>query len=373
MKKEIIKFLVERRIKRIQKIYGKKVLGIEKSDLNIDLGLALKHKAKWGKIHQNFSNVKWLNSYVNSTKIQNSNFVPESIFYSIIEPIVNSRELNLAYADKNIYDLIYPQNLFPATILRNINDSFLDHSYSAANISSDADLEKLLKDYIQLLVKPALESGGGLNIYLFKRSGSEMIDSNGNKMNLSFLNRYLKNDYIIQEVLSQHDELRKFNITSLNTIRVLTWLSPISGKVEILHCIFRVGAKGQFVDNSRSGGYAIGIKPNGVLNNFATNKAGKHFATVNEIDLSKNHKIPFIGEIKKMAKEVSFKYLHFRLLGLDMTIDSTGNVQCIEINNKGNEINFYQLNNGPLFGEFTDEVIDYCIENKLKMYKNYDI
>lgn len=373
MKNYIIKFLVNIRIKRISKVYGNKINQIKNSSINVDSNLISLHKEKWAKLTQNQINIKWLNAYVNNTKIESPDFVPESIYYTLIEPIVNSRDLYLAYADKNIYDLIYLKDIFPTTVVRNINDTFLDKVYSPLIFNDDNDFEKMIKKYAALIIKPAIESGGGDNVYLFRRSGGGMIDNDGNILNLSFLKLNLKKNYIIQKVLSQHSDLQKFNMTSVNTIRVLTWLSPVTGEVEILHSIFRVGAQGQYVDNSRSGGYAIGVKPNGTLNDFATNKLGEQLESVNGINLLKEHKIPFFKEIKMQAKNVSSKYLHFRLLGLDMTVDESGMVHCIEINNKGNEINFYQLNNGPLFGNFTDEIIDYCIKNKSKIYESYVI
>ncbi|MCO5255957.1 MAG: hypothetical protein M9926_04280, partial [Lentimicrobium sp.] len=201
--------------------------------------------------------------------------------------------------------------------------------------------------------------------------GNKMIDNTEKELNLAFLETHLVKNYVVQKVLSQHSDLSKFNKDSINTIRVLTWLSPGSGNVEILQCIFRVGTQGKYVDNSRSGGFAIGVGPKGLLNNYATNKLGEHFTEVNGLSLLQHLEIPCFNEIKGRAKEIASKYLHFRLLGLDMAVGDNQTVRCIEINIIGNEINFFQLNNGPLFGDFTNEVIDYCVNNKHQLYENY--
>lgn len=371
MKKRLLRFLANSRIKRISKTYGKKIEGIQNSGQNVEKDLQEKHKKKWESLSEYSINVKWLNAYVASTNIKSPDYVPESLFYSVIEPILNNRELCLAYADKNIYDLIFPEKIFPTTILRNINDTFLDSNYNIISIKSDLDLEKVLNNYTKVIAKPAIDSGGGENIYLFKKVENVFTDGDGNILNPSFLKNNLKNNFIIQDVLTQHQQLNKFNTTSVNTIRILTWLSPVSNEVVVLHGIFRVGTKGQFLDNARTGGYTIGIKSDGVLNKFATNKFGARFEEVNNISLLEHHQIPFYSEIKNIAKEVSAKYPHFRILGLDMTVDQSGNVQCIEVNNKGNGINFYQLNNGTLFGEYTDEVLKYCVDNRSRLYDSY--
>jgi hypothetical protein len=331
----------------------------------------LLHKERWAQLSIYPVNTKWLNVYVNSTKIESPDYVPESIYYTQIEPILNNPLLQLAYADKNIYDLIFPQDVFPTTIFRNINGVFCTRKYSPLIIKTNEDLQRVILQHSALVVKPAIESGGGENVYLFINQGNVMIDNTGKVLNLIFLQTHLKQNYIVQEVLSQHPDLHKFNHTSINTIRILTWFSPITGNFEILQCIFRVGAQGQFVDNSRSGGFAIGVKSDGLLNEFATNKYGEHFTLVNGISLLQPHKIPLFDEIKKKAKEISSKYVHFRLLGLDIAVDKNQAIRCLEININGNEVNFFQFNNGPLFGEYTNEVIDYCMENKQRLYKGF--
>lgn len=263
MKNRIIRILVNNRIRRVSKVYDSKIYKIIGAEKNVDDALAELHKAKWAKLSiYPFSN-KWINAYVNSTKIDSPDYVPESIFYTQIEPVLNSSQLQLAYTDKNFYDLVFLQNIFPDTILRNINGGLYNENFIPIIISTNTDLQDIILNYPSLIVKPAIESGGGENVYLFKLSGNIMIDDTGNELNLTFLETKLKKNYVLQKVLLQHRDLSKFNKTSINTIRVLTWLSPVSGKVEILQCIFRVGAHGQFVDNSRSGGFAIGVGPQG--------------------------------------------------------------------------------------------------------------
>ncbi|MHC1775903.1 MAG: sugar-transfer associated ATP-grasp domain-containing protein [Lentimicrobium sp.] len=371
MKKRIIKILVNNRIRRVSKVYDNKINKIVGFEKNVDDTLADLHKAKWAKLSIYPFKNKWLNAFVNSTKIESPDYVPESIFYTQIEPIINSSQLQMAYTDKNFYDLVFLKNIFPDTVLRNINGGFYNENFSPLIINTNSDLQDIILNYPALIIKPAIESGGGENVYLFKRSGNIMIDNTEKVLNLTFLEANLKKNYVVQEVLSQHSDLSRFNKTSINTIRVLTWLSPVSGNVEILQCIFRVGAHGQFVDNSRCGGFAIGISPQGLLNKYATNKIGEHFTEVNGLSLLQHLEIPHFEEIKNRARKIGSKYLQFRLLGLDMAVDDNQTIRCIEINIIGNEINFFQLNNGPLFGEFTNEVIDYCIDNKQQLYGSY--
>ncbi|MBS1525474.1 MAG: hypothetical protein JST19_07485, partial [Bacteroidetes bacterium] len=135
-----------------------------------------------------------------------------------------------------------------------------------------------------------------------------------------------------------------------------------------------VGAKDQFLDNSKAGGYSIGMNNTGKLNKFATRKDGSKYDRVNDVALAGNDfTIPYFDKIVSASKMIAGKNIHHLMLAMDMSIDEEGNIRCIEINNRSNEINFHQLNNGPLFGEFTDEVIAYCEKHTENLYKEFTI
>lgn len=48
---------------------------------------------------------------------------------------------------------------------------------------------------------------------------------------------------------------------------------------------------------------------------------------------------------------------HFRLVLWDVAIDEHGIPVLIEANLRNGECDFHQFNNGPLFGELTDQVL----------------
>lgn len=233
-------------------------------------------------------------------------------------------------------------------------------------------MNEILAGNDSFFVKPALESGGGRAVELFSSINGIFQNADGKELTLKVLETTYKENFIIQKPLSQHPFLKQFNSTSLNTLRVLTYRSSVTNKINILQVVFRVGAKGQYVDNFRAGGFSIGVNKDGLINKFAFNRDGIRFEQVNEIDLKESVlQIPLFENVQSTAKLIAEKNIHHRMLALDMTIDSYNNARCVEINNKSNEINFHQLNNGPLFGEFTDEVIDYCMLHKERLYKEF--
>ena len=340
---------------------------LSKSDVKI-------YKNRWRNLLFLTPDINWLKVYRSKTGNNSLDFVAEDIYYCVIEPILNNNSFSTTYSDKNFYNLIYPSDLLPNSILRCIDGHFFNSKYDRVIFNQDLDLENYICQFDQVIVKPSLQSGGGFRVELFICESGSYFSKSGIKLSLNFLEIYYGNNFVIQEVIEQHPFLSNFNESSLNTIRILSYFSPVTSTISILHIVLRVGSIGQFVDNSRAGGYSIGVSKNGVLNNFAFKKGGERFEKVNSVSLSDcKYVIPFIEQLKAVALNVAKKNIHHRLLGLDLTIDINNKIRCIEVNNTGNEINFYQYNNGPLFGEFTNEVIEYCLKKKHLLYSNYTL
>ena len=74
-----------------------------------------------------------------------------------------------------------------------------------------------------------------------------------------------------------------------------------------------------------------------------------------------------------IAKKIAKLNYYSRLLGIDLGMDNNGRIRIIEINSVNNEINFYQMNNGPLFGDYTKEIIDYCKKNQISYCFDYQM
>ncbi|MFA5973137.1 MAG: sugar-transfer associated ATP-grasp domain-containing protein [Lentimicrobiaceae bacterium] len=375
IKKQLIKILVNRNINRISQFYIKQINGIE-IDRNyvLDPEIINKHKKKWSKIFRGKIDLRWLQLYSERTKINSQDFVPENVYYAIIEPILNKNDFSLSYSDKNIYDLLYPDGLFPETIIRNIDGSYYNDKYLTLKIANDEQLLDILKGNDIIIIKPSIDSGGGKDVESFMWKDQIFINSTGQILTFKYLEDFYKQNFVIQKYLHQHPFLKQFNSTSVNTIRVLTYRSPVTNSIQILHCLLRVGAKNHHVDNTNSGGYLIGVNLKGELNNFAINKYGQKFQEVNEINMPDTQFIiPCFDMLQATAKEIAARNIHHKLLGLDMTIDNNNNIRCIEVNNENNGINGYQSINGTLFGQFTDEVVEYCESNMDKLYEKFEI
>ncbi|MFX0132351.1 MAG: sugar-transfer associated ATP-grasp domain-containing protein [Candidatus Hodarchaeota archaeon] len=323
------------------------------------------YKKKWSVLKKGV-NCKWYKIYGYISGKDSISFVPEDIYYSIIEPKMNKEDFLIAYKDKNFYDTYYSNNLFPRALLRNIDGVYYDREYNLLPLEKvNENLHEYFDNKRKIIVKPSVGSSGGRNVYLFNKEKKVYINSDNEILSLSFLEKKLKKNFIIQEYIEQHRYFKQFNNTSLNTVRIFTYRSVCSEEIIVLHAVLRIGKKGSIVDNQASGGISCGIDQNGKINNFAIDKYGNIYKKFgSSFFLNNFENIVKFDEMKKLAKKIARKNYYSRLLGMDFCVDMNTNVRLIEINNKNLEINFLQMNNGPLFKDYTDEVINYCLENK---------
>lgn len=294
--------------------------------------------------------------FSNVSGIDSMKYMPENIYYTVVEPVMNNMAMVKAYSNKNLYDHIYSNNnLFPTTILKRIDGVF----YSPSNeIVIEEEIFKTLSTYESFIIKIAFDSGGGREVDLYKRNENGFVSHSGVLLSLDKLKSDYSSDIVIQEYIFSHPFFAQFNPSSLNTVRVFTYRSVIDEDIKILHTILRIGREGEIVDNQASGGISCGIS-NGLLNTFAIDKYGKKYFSSGKYFFEKKDEVPFYLEIIKYSKEIARQNHYARVLGLDFCVDKDGSVRLLEVNNKSNEINFYQMNNGPLFGDYTEEVIEW--------------
>ena len=363
MMKKIIFYFIKKRIYNYYNYKVKNLFSLHKSNIVNDKNNELIHINKW-KVFKKKINIKWYLLYSFISNYKDPNFIPEDIYYGDIERILNNSKFNFAYADKNNLDRIINNNMGAHISLRNIDGVFYDQNYNNLKVNDD-NLFSLIGRSDRLIVKKSFDSAGGKFIELFYKNNKEFYKGNNIKLDMNFLNKEYGKNYLIQECVNQHDYYRKFNESSVNTVRVMTYRSVENEKIIILHSVLRFGAKNKIVDNQASGGFSCGINPAGILNNFYIDKYGNKYNINNILKNYNDEKYIYKYEdILVLAKSLAKLFPYHRLLGFDFCLDINGEVKLLEINNQSIEINFMQMSCGPLFREYTDEIINYCTINK---------
>lgn len=287
----------------------------------------------------------WHKYYSSRNGIFDVRYVPDDLYYTVIDQHFNNRRHSFGVMNKNYFSLWFPEVKQPSVVIRKINGLFYDESYHL--LSPKEALERCLP-FKELIIKPAVGTGGGRGITFWHQTyGIESL-----KKNL-LLDEH---DYIVQELIIQHEQLQRIHSNSINSVRVITLL--FKGKVHILSSVLRMGIDGNRVDNASAGGITCGIKEDGRLKDVAYSARGIRYDQHPQGAVFRDCVVPSFDRIQALVKKEQEKMANFKMISWDISVGEDGELILIEANLRLGEVGFHQLNNGPLFGDLTDEVLE---------------
>ena len=290
---------------------------------------------------------KWALYYSSMNGKFDSRYIPNDLYYTKIDQHFNSRKLGYGFNDKNYYSKIFAGIKQPEVLVRKINSLIFDAEYRQLTCEQARDII-MAED--EVICKPSQETGSGRGIAFFKKNDTQKVEE--------FLKDPTYDDYIVQKLIKQHPDIEKIHPESVNSVRICSLL--MDDGVHILSSCLRMGTGDSRVDNVTAGGISAGIHPSGELDRFAyTYYTGEH---------SKSHpssgivyegfKIPSYDKAVELVKKAAPLIGHFRLVFWDIAIDDQGDAVLIEANMRKGGINLHQFDNGPLFGDLTERVLD---------------
>lgn len=326
----------------------------------VDAALEQAHKAYWSALGR--VDCSWLRLYVNISGIADTRYIPGDIYNAIVERRLNDGNYNGLISDKNYLERLFGSEHFPVAILRRMSGTFLDRNYAIS-----ATPMSLLPNR-NVLIKPSVDSKGGADVALLRYENGEHKTAEGRVVTASLLAQTWGDNFIVQELLQQHDFCAAFNAGSVNTFRVYVYRSVSDETVHALKVVFRNGAGDSVVDNmATSGGVSSVVDGRGCLDHYAVSKAGESF-TQHPVSAEPydGRTVPNFDRITGLPCEIAARIPSHRLLGFDVALTQDGTPKIVEINPMGMSLNMMQYGGGPLFGDFTDEVIEYCASHPEK-------
>jgi len=296
-------------------------------------------------------NTEWHRFYTHVSGKFYKEYIPVGFFINVIEPYLNNNEIGKVLTDKNLLDKLFVNVEQPETVTKNINGNFID-SDNISMLMLDQVVEKC-KKYSKLIIKPSIESGGGKDIIVFEINKNKTTYKN---MSLEEILKLYNEDFIVQNFIIQHEEMQKLNPSSVNTLRIQSLLR--NNKVEIIVSYVRIGGKNSFVDNMVAGGVFCNINKEGFLGD-GFNGMGEPFLTSASNVKLKGYRIPNYSNILNEIKKLHIQVPYFRIIAWDIAINKEGKAVLIEYNLRGQGVHS-QFATGPIFGEFTDEILSEC-------------
>lgn len=327
---------------------------------------------RWSVLQKQFNTISY--DYFANYMGDSLDIVPEDISHNIIETILNPVRYRSVYSDKNMFDLLFSINnasgciKTPKTLLRRINGCYYDENYNQTAIDM-SEWPSII------LVKPTVDSSSGKKIRFFKRNDDGAyicLNDDGMILSENYLDLNYHNDFVIQERLEQSQFMSNLCRTSINTIRITTYRSCKDNRSHILSMIVRIGKNGSLVDNAHAGGLFCSVDKSGKLGNKLFDQNGVIYYELNGINYqNQDLYIPNMGQITAFACEVANRIPHLKLLAQDIMIDKDNNPILIEYNTSGFSSWLFQMTGFPAFGDFTQEIIDYCRNHKKEATRIY--
>lgn len=313
-------------------------------------------KKVWNGIYVDSIWSRYYNGIERETKGSfDARYIPLDMEACFIDDWFNNTNAAQAIDDKNMYDMYFHDVNMPKTVGRIINHSYFDENYLA--ISIDKLLERcLLAQHV--IMKPSVGSMAGHGIVFWnEEEGIEVLK----KLLLEHDN------YIIQELIHQHDEINKIYSQCVNSIRIVT--CHFKGKTEVLSAVIRIGQGGNKLDNASQGGLFCGINEDGTLKKYGYSKYGETCTVHPQGAVFSECRIPNFEKCKKLVIDLSNRFLRIsKLISWDLAVDENGEPMLIEVNLCYGGTDIHQIANGPLFGDKTEDVVD-CVFRKQKKYR----
>jgi len=295
-------------------------------------------------------------------------YIPDDLWWTKIYPFYNKVDFRQAYTDKCTFQRQFPWMKQPETIFYNSNRIYYN---GMGQLITYPEAVRLLEQEPEFVIKPAIYSGEGRDILFHTKYESERAHQYEGKQPdtlvkfLSDEGEWLKlydRDFIVQRIVRQHPVLAELHASSINTIRVISFL--FGNSVHILSCILRMGRDGSRLDNINAGGLCCAILPDGHLKLPALDASGQQTCMHPNGRKLDDIQVPSFDKVIETVKKAHVNIPQFRIIGWDFAVDEFGEPVLIEYNGAP-EMN--QKTCGPAFGPLTEAVLAEVFLNQPQM------
>ena len=277
-----------------------------------------------------------LSQYVTTAQYK-SDFLPR---LNRLDHTITGNAFHSLLVDKNYFPLLFPEFIHPHAVVRKMQGVLYDENYRP--IDEETAL-RLMSAYDALVFKISRDSSQGRGVKRVEKTDYQRM-----------LTEY-GNNFLVQEIIKQHECFSYFNESSVNVVRILSlcW----RGTVYILCAKLKVGAPGAFIDLGVTdmNPVEVGINEDGTFDNRAF-EAEFDFKVYRTVFGKKIQGcVPGFDKMKDLVKQAHIRFPDYGILGWDLTVDKNGRIVFIEVNSRGPAIDDSQCICGPFFNKLSKD------------------
>lgn len=309
--------------------------------------------------------LSWHRYYMAFSGKFDKKYFPELLYIPEYDWLVNPSSYADCLADKNILPMLISgveKLRIPETVVSCANGIYRDADMKQI---SSAQAAEIISDAGKLFFKIAVDSdsGRGCNI-IEMREGTDLRSGRTAEEIITGSGR----DFVIQLCVENPESLSRFNPSSVNTFRVISYRAP-SGSVKIAPVFMRIGRNDSFLDNAHAGGIFIGIEHDGQLLDTAYSMDGSRYTEHPDTKVVfRGGVIPEFKLVRQKAIELHNRIPQLGIINFDFTLDKTGVPVLIELNTKSGPVWASQIAHGKsFFGDDTDAILEY-LRDMRKLY-----
>ncbi len=277
--------------------------------------------------------------------------IPEEVFASYIEPILNQTDFVKMLEVKNIYNHWFGDNAgFPKVHVNKMDSVCYDDLFTVlTKVEVDRILSRL--NPRELVIKPSRGSYGGRDVLI--------------SPNLNSISKMLHghSDVVLQDRISLDTDYASITGGKPVSTRIYMYRSVSDNKWYFITSVLRM-ALGTSLDNETSGGIVTYVTEDGTMNGYAVDKYGSKYDRHPETGQSFDKVLPQYKQLIDQAVSLCDRIPFARIVGFDFLYDADQRWRPLEVNLFGGTIRFAQYHGRPFFGRFTDEVLDYCLKHR---------
>lgn len=189
--------------------------------------------------------------------------------------------------------------------------------------------EVMEREHIGSVILKPVKGLQGKGIYFASSHAGTLVMRSANSPSAACETPLPDDEYIIQEIIEQHPELNRVNPHCLNSLRVITILTP-GNNVKVLAAMLRTSSGRSPVDNFSLGGIVVGVDlENGVLSGTGFMK-GRQISMVTRHPVTgllfQGFRVPYWTQVKDAAIRAQRVFGVLKAVGWDISVSPRGPV-----------------------------------------------